>query len=301
MENLMRWGISLVLAVVVVPGMALTADVASAQGHYYGTPHSIEIKFEPAYVNVGDTVKVIATFAPRVDIESVLVSVTLPLEARVDSSGGVIREWREKVRKDEAIALSGSAVFPEPGLYKVQVSYSHPDPDRRASRRVGVSDFHFVVPGGVPTARPEDDVPVRMDAARLGARGALVRRESVRSPVQTGMGPARDSIAVRCQGGVDAGTAAVARITLLDARDSLCADTTNVTVGCYNFFLVKRGDAGIDLGNWRVVPPSLGSVVGSSHSARFTAGSLTGVGEIRADAGDVTYVFPIKVIVSNER
>jgi len=195
--------ISIALAVVVVSFTALATDTASAQGHHsYGMPHTITVRFEPPYVKVGDTVNVITTFVPCVDIESLYVDVWLPPEVRVDSTGGNIRGLRGRVKKDEPMVISGRAVFPKPGLYLLEVGYAHFDPRRRHERRTETRNFRFLIPGGILTPRPKDEVPIWVDRAPEGAEGASRGETASRYRVLPGKGSARDSTVGKCQGGV---------------------------------------------------------------------------------------------------
>jgi hypothetical protein len=195
---------SITLVVVLSSSAFFTACRGYAEGP--GMPHEITVKFEPSYVSVGDTVDVVTTFVPCVDIESLNVVIWLPPEIRVDSTRDVIRGWRERASKGEAVVVSsGRAVFPKPGLYLVQVAYWHPDP--RYPRGpyytwTEVRNFRFLIPGGILTPRPRDEVPIRAKRAPEGIRDTSSPYRQSSPPVRPVSGSAGDSTVGKCLGGV---------------------------------------------------------------------------------------------------
>ena len=286
------------LAIVLSSFALLAASVALADGHrVVAPPHAIALKLEPSYVTAGSTAKVIATFTPGVDIESLRVNIWLDPEVRTDPACPRIIEWREKARKGEAIVVSAAAMFSKPGRYLVGVSYWHAETHGPWVLRANTINFHILVPGGIETVKPEDKLPSLMKEAPDGMVDTVREGQLLHFPVGAQTGSARDSMVGKRPGGAGGDSIVTAFVTLSSAGNTLWAETTRIIATCDK--LINNNY--IDLNNWCVVPASLGSIVElPDHRARFTAGSTAGVGTICADDGDTTFAWPVMVIANYE-
>ena len=193
----MKQRISIALAVVLFASALFATSVALADGHRgVATPHAIALRLEPPYVTVGSTAKIIATFTPGVDVESLLVSIWLPPEVRTDPDSAWINRWREKARKGEAIVVSTAAIFPKPGRYPVGVSYWHADTHGPWVLRANTIGFYILVPGGIETVKPKEELPYRSRAPK-GVQNMPGGEPLFCFPIKTKMNSASDSMVSR--------------------------------------------------------------------------------------------------------
>jgi len=88
-------------------------------------------------------------------------------------------------------------------------------------------------------------------------------------------------------------------VTLPSSGNTVWAPETHVIATCDKIFSWVVNENIIDLDNWRVVPPSLGTVVElQDHTALFIAGSTAGVGNILADGDNMVWARSVMVIAN---
>jgi hypothetical protein len=295
----MKQRISIALAVVLFASALFATSVALADGHRgVATPHAIALRLEPPYVTAGSTAKIIATFTPGVDVESLLVSIWLTPEVRTDPDSAWINRWREKARKGEAIVVSTAAIFPKPGRYPVGVSYWHADTHGPWVLRANTIGFYILVPGGIETVKPQDELPYRFDRAPKGVQNMPGGEPLFCFPIKTKMNSARDSMVSRHPEKVGKDSIVTAFETLPSAGNTVWAGYISIIATCDKIRAVIINENIINC-NWSVVPASLGTVQElQDYRAKFTAGSVGGMGKLCAEAGGFIYVWTVEVIAN---
>jgi len=245
-------------------------------------PHTVSITLEPESVSVGSVARITLTFIPCVDVKNLRISFSLPREHGAQVLGSSRQKWTGDGKKDEAITFSGLVCFENPGMHLVFVTYRHPDPRRPQDLRSDVITFYIRVPGGiVPPPRDEREGPYQVERAPAGARGPASDGQLLHFPAEGKADLARDSVFMRCSGD----------------GDTLWAETAYVIATCDKLFGMAINKVVINFDNWRVVPPSLGSVVElPDYRARFTAGSTAGLGKVLADGDGFVWAIPVMVI-----
>jgi len=290
------------LVLVLLSFVLICVEVAFADEHLTGLPHSISVRLEPSYVNVGDSVKVIATFIPCVDVESLRIRLWLPGEFVSKGNTALIREFRVKAKKGERIEIAGRGVAPKAGLYDVQVSYSHPDPKWRRSIDADVVDFPIEIPGGVVTdRRAESGPPYLLKEAPDAIGDTFDVGHVLQVPASGKMSSERDSMFRRWPRIVGTDSITTSFVTLPVAGDTFWVPGhDHVIATCEAIYAFGEPGSYWNL-DWHVSPSSMGTVEEQpDHSVKFTAGPTAGIcvlgGDEAPGPGSITYARRIEII-----
>jgi hypothetical protein len=280
----------------------VVTGVTFADEHLVGMPHSITVRLEPSYVNVGDSVKIIATFIPCVDVESLQVRLWLPAEFVGKENPVLIRELRSKAKKGEEIVISGRGVAPKAGLYDVQVSYLHRDPKWPRALNADVLDFPISIPGGrVPARRVEDELPYRLKEAPEGIGDKLGGGQLLHFPAGGKTSSARDSMFTKCPRVARADSITTVFVTLPSAGGTVWVGHDHIIATCEAIYGLGGPGSYWNL-DWHVKPASMGTAEElQDHRVKFRAGSTGGVCVLGGDTGDIppiTYAFTIEIIAN---
>jgi hypothetical protein len=294
----------LFFSLIQVAGPALADRISVAP-----LPHNITLKMEPESVSVGSTVKITLTFVPCVDLENLHIVFSLPRERGARALGPQRQTWKGNRKKGEVITLFGSVVFDSAGLYLVEMMYRH---KFHSGSRGDLKDIYIRVPGSIETHPPELDFPApggQRGSGEIGPPevisvdslpGRVPCGRTIPAIVLTQAGPAGDSLRLKCPLSTKRGSAISVLPSANVSTDTIWAqDTERIIATCDKIVYWVLGENIADMDNWRVVPPSLGTVVElPDHTARFTASSAAGVGMILADWESYVCVIPAMVIAN---
>ncbi len=283
-------------------------------------PHTISLRLEPDSVSVDAMVKIVLTFVPCVDVDSLSLRFSLPRQQGAQAKGPLKQEWQGNAKKGQEINLSGLAVFHRAGRYSVHVFYQHPDPEGGTNPRWDTKVFPIVVPGGIDTASTRSRLPIRGEVPRtlIGRMAGSSDTVGTVRPLG-GVTPrgsktpcsgwsSGDTVKMRLPAGrIAAGNGPLVRDSLGPQQDSIgksptslltppCGDTIQV-IATRDYVFQPQYDGSY----WQVEPSWLGTVEELTeppyaHWVRFRAGSVGGVGRIYFYYGGYWYYYAVMVI-----
>jgi hypothetical protein len=273
-------------------------------------PHTVSIKLEPESVNVGSTAKIAVTFIPCADVESLRIWLLMPYGHGVRNISPRLQTWSGNLKKGKPVTISGLVELGAPGLYMVEMTYVHNDsPKFHLGHHIrDLKALNIRVPGGLEDVRRESALyrgeceggPPQEVINVDSLRDRVPHERTMRGVVQTqGMLPGdsmhqKHSLSTERDSGISVlPSASVSTDTIW------WGSTEHFIATCDKILYWLQGEDIADMDNWRVVPPSLGTVIElPDHTARFTAGSAAGTGLILSDWEGYVCAIPAMVIAN---